>query len=168
MIKEALKIINGFKFQNCYLNHFNMLCRSGIMPEVRFNRGDARILLVIQLPVLLFPPPGPFDGLMQNFPLLIMLFTMPPPDPLLDIRHCLFPDTHNEWNGRNVYTLFQNHPYQFLRVVGEIPETFNEMLNTLYPRMVHPGAGRLHKLSPYNQLMLVLIWLKSYPCYVFL
>ena len=71
------------------------------------------------------------------------------------------------WRGRDVFRLFSSHRYEFYRATGETPETMMEI--NLIGNRIHDGnRGRPHKLSPRNRLMLVLLWLKNYPCYFML
>lgn len=73
---------------------------------------------------------------------------------------------HKSWDGKNVYKQYAKHPYEFCNVVGETVESFNELFASVHIELMKTKGGP--RLSPRNNLMMTLIWLRSYPTYTFL
>jgi hypothetical protein len=65
------------------------------------------------------------------------------------------------WEGRDVFSLFSDHPYGFF---GETPETMLSMLDEM-PMLFHRNKREEHKLSPRNRVLLYLLWIRTYPSY---
>lgn len=49
--------------------------------------------------------------------------------------------------------------------VAETEESFTSLLTLAVPSLVRTGRGRPRHLSPRNQILVTLLWLRSYPCY---
>lgn len=116
------------------------------------------------IPSLVNPPADP-SVIFQNTFNSVMVVIHPPPEPTLDIYHRVSEGRNEMWHGRDVFLIFSNHRYAFYRSCGETPETILQMLGTVGPRIHESRTGRPHRLSPINRLLLVLLWLRSYPCY---
>lgn len=127
------------------------------------RRRTAALLAVLSIP----PPPGDDVFLEILVQTIAALAQMPPGSPLT-VRHRLFGEINNVWEGKNVYGQFANHPYEFFQITGETPETMTEILNDLQPAFQRIRHNFIQTLSPINRVMLFMIWLRSYPCYMFL
>jgi hypothetical protein len=124
---------------------------------------DTRSLMTLLLSSIRTPPD---DVLFINRIIgMIQLLAIPPPDPVLELRYRLYPFIRNLWTGRDVFTMFSQHPREFFQVTGESLETFEGMYRELRGGLV---PERRHKLTPRNRLLLVLFWLKQYPTTGFL
>jgi hypothetical protein len=58
------------------------------------------------------------------------------------------------WEGRDVFSLFSDHPYGFFQITGEIPETMLSMLDDM-PMLFHRNKS----------VLLYLLWIRTYPSY---
>ena len=94
---------------------------------------------------------------------IIFVISKPPPDcdPLQDRRYRLHENAVHLWEGRDVFSLFSDHPYGFF---GETPETMLSMLDEM-PMLFHCNKREEHKLSPCNRVLLYLLGIRTYPSY---
>ena len=83
----------------------------------------------------------------------------------LSLRQRIFPHVDNNWPGIDCYTNFISHPYEFYLISGETEESFTDLFNDVSDVLQENTMPILHRLSLKNQLLLTLIWLRSYPCY---
>lgn len=118
---------------------------------------EAAILLFILMAI---PPPCPLDS--GNALLcLFVLLVMRPPEPLLDIRRRLLGNRQNIWRGRDLFAEYAAHPHEFFLVTSETLDSFNDMLTMLQRYKSFRDRG----ISIENKLMMVLMWLRTYPSY---
>jgi hypothetical protein len=98
---------------------------------------------------------------------IIFVISKPPPDcdPLQDRRYRLHENAVHLWEGRDAFCLFNDHPYGFLHITGETPETMLSMLDDM-PMLCHRSKRGEHKLSPRNRVLLHLLWIRRYPSYL--
>ena len=82
--------------------------------------------------------------------------------PSLNIKQRLFPELDIYFQWRDVFGMFWHQEYDFFEITSETPHTFISLSNEI--RL--PGSGRV--LSKENKLLLVFLWLRSYPSYHFL
>ena len=124
--------------------------------------NEEKRLLLAALPALLSPPPD-ITEFLQNLMGIIFVISKPPPDcdPLQDRRYRLHENAVHLWEGRDVFSLFSDHPYGFF---GETPETMLSMLDEM-PMLFHCNKREEHKLSPRNRVLLYLLWIRTYPSY---
>lgn len=115
----------------------------------------ARALIAI---TLVSPPDGDFRQLLAT---LLLLISQQPPTPITNIRNRLFGSLENHWMGRDVFSKFAEHPYEFFEITGETPELLLDILTNITPELQR--ENRPHILSPRNRVMLFMIWLRSYP-----
>lgn len=126
------------------------------------NNRMRRVLIVLLLSFADLPP-GSSHLLMQQVIGMLFLLAIPPLDPVLPLRHRLYPFAASTWRGRDVYSLFAEHPPELFGITGESIETFLDMHRNLHDDLV-PGSSRNpYRLSTHNRLLLVLYWLRQYP-----
>ena len=94
-----------------------------------------------------------------------MLFELvrPPPHKTLNVRYRLYEVIDEIYGKRNMLELLASHRFQFFQVTGETPETFLNLLGILNVR-----GYRSHTFSTKNRVLLVVIWLLTYPTYMML
>jgi len=146
--------------------------------ERRRRRRIFRISLLLTnvLPLMnLYQPSSvPFENCLQRLvPLLLVLISLGCPltysaTPLID-RLPFGP--HFPFNGRDVFTMYHHHRYLFWLNTGELPETLEQLVHDVTPELRrHNRDGNLRqrqrrgKLNLKNQVLLVMIWLRKYPC----
>ena len=97
---------------------------------------------------------------------IIFVISKPSPDcdPLQDRRYRLYENAVHLWEGRDVFSLFSDHPYGFFQITDETPEIMLFMLDDM-PMLFHRNKRDEHKLSPRNRVLLYLLWLRTYPSY---
>lgn len=127
--------------------------------------NEEKRFLLAALPALLSPPPD-ITEFLQNLMGIIFVISKPPPDcdPLQDRRYRLHENAVHLWEGRDVFSLFSDHPYGFFQITGETPETMLSMLDDM-PMLFHRNKREEHKLSPRNRVLLYLLWIRTYPSY---
>ena len=117
-----------------------------------------RTVLTI-LPTVIQPPPHVFDDL-QNVLLMVHLIAAMVWSPDTDIRFRLFGGDSNVYPGRDVFSYAANNRYNFHQITGESPESFIQLEYTL-----NIIPKREHKLSVRNRLLLMMMWVRTYPTY---
>lgn len=122
-----------------------------------------RRMLIVLLLYFADLPPGASDLLIQQLISLIYLLAIPPLDPVLPLRHRLYPFAVSTWRGRDVYSLFAEHPPELFGITGESIETFLDMHRTLHDDLVSQSSRNPYMLSTHNRLLLILYWLRQYP-----
>ena len=70
-------------------------------------------------------------------------------------------DERDVWQGNNLFEAYVAHPHEFFLVTSETIESFGEMVRNLRDINIFRNRG----LNFENKLLLVLMWLRSYPCY---
>ena len=75
-------------------------------------------------------------------------------------RLCM--DTRDVWQGRNLYATYVSHPHEFFLVTSETRESFEEMATSLRNLDIFRCRGLL---TLENKLLMLLMWLRTYPCY---
>ena len=116
------------------------------------------------LPVLAKPPPR-VHAMINAVTTVLMILIRPPPDPLLDIRRRLFPHADNNWEGADMFARLVGHPYKFHMIAAETPDTFIELCDLVTTYLRQHDMYKNNKLSVHYRLLLLLIWLRSYPTY---
>ena len=97
--------------------------------------------------------------------LLIQMVTLPPARSPSRWR-LRIPGENSWWEGRHVFTMFEKHQQELFDVAGETLDSFTEMVDTMTGLMyIHAPPRQSYRLSPKNRLLLVLMWLRSHPCY---
>lgn len=114
--------------------------------------------IIAALPALLKPPP--ITEPLRDLITLLLTMVLPPPEPMMDVKHRLFPNAFNVWEGRDVFAMLCQHQYIFSQVTGETPESLSSMVYD-----IHWIEDKPHKLSYLNRILLVVLWLRSYPSY---
>ena len=72
----------------------------------------------------------------------------------------------NHWTCSNLLEKWSRHRYECWHGTGETPETFLQMLGKVNDAMTSDdNDASIICLSPANQLLLTLIWLRQYPTY---
>ena len=73
--------------------------------------------------------------------------------------------------GRDVFIMYRQHRYLFWLNTGELPETLDQIVSDISPELRRNNRNgnirqrqRRGKLYITNQVLLVLIWLRKYPC----
>ena len=61
--------------------------------------------------------------------------------------------------------MFDKHPQELFDVVGEMLDSFTEMVDTMTGLMYIYAPPQSYRLSLRNRLLLVLMWLRSYSCF---
>ena len=118
---------------------------------------EAAILLFMLMAI---PPPCPLDS-EHALLCLCVLLAMPPPEPLLDIRRPLIGNRQDVWRDRNLFAEYAVHPHEFFLVSSETMDSFNDRLRSLQRQYSFRDRG----ISIENKLMMVLMWLRTYPSY---
>ena len=118
---------------------------------------EAAILLFMLIAI---PPPCPLDS-EHALLCLCVLLAMPPPEPLLDIRRPLIGSRQDVWRDRNLFAEYAAHPHEFFLVSSETMDSFNDRLRSLQRQYSFRDRG----ISIENKLMMVLMWLRTYPSY---
>lgn len=90
----------------------------------------------------------------------LISLVMPPPDPIINIRHRLFLGDYTVYNGRDLFSMYSGNRYQFHNITGETPESLRDLVTELQMR-----PPRNFKLSPPNRVLMVLIWIRCYPTF---
>jgi len=109
------------------------------------------------LPIATRPPPDYSNY--QNYMLVALIQTVvPPPDPLVDVRSRLLGELDNFYTGRDVFGSLSQQRYVFFETTGESPETLIDLVNLID---LHEAPDNV--LSLRNQILLITIWLRSYP-----
>jgi hypothetical protein len=103
--------------------------------------------------------PPDYEDFEQVFKNLILAMCRPPPNALMDLRNRLFSDYEAQYLGRNVFDLISSQRYEFFEITGESQETFIQLVNSV------PFSENNNTLSRRNSLLLVVIWLRTYPTY---
>lgn len=136
--------------------------------------------ILISLP----PPPCSFSnqlekvqGLLQNIPENLTIVP-PPPPPEVTLKAApsliqeFFPPLlefeKKQVNTEDVYEKLKKQPFTFYQMTGVTIEEFNDLYATLFLPLNKSRNNehyRSSKLSPYNKLLLTLIWLKTYKKY---
>ena len=80
--------------------------------------------------------------------------------PDTDIPFRLFGGDTNVYPGRDVFSHAANNRYNFHQITGESPESFIQLEYTL-----NITPKREHKLSVRNRLLLMMMWVRTYPTY---
>jgi hypothetical protein len=118
---------------------------------------------LLKVVTFLAQPSPDFEEYQRYIVNTILLLSRLPPDPPLDIKSRLVVDHDAQYSGRNVFGLFSRQRFQFFEITGESPETFVDLVNVL-----NIPETNNNLLSRRNRVLLVLIWLRSYPTYNFL
>ena len=113
--------------------------------------------------VLAKPPPS-VQEFSKAVGTVLMLSSRPPPAPILDIRRRIFSRMDNQWEGNNYCSSIINHPYEFYLVTGETPATFMELVQILADEVVDYARSQ-PKLDLRNRILILLLWLRTYPTY---
>ena len=100
-----------------------------------------------------------------DFDQLWFLFNAPFPN--LSSRRILFMDDGPQQSeGRDVFRGLSGNRLQFFDAAGETPETFLALFNAIRQTITQAtGIRTPTALTRRNQLLLTLIWLRSYPSY---
>ena len=61
--------------------------------------------------------------------------------------------------------MFEKHQQELFDVAGETLDLFTEMVDTMTGLLYIHAPPQSYRLSPKNRLLLVLMWLRSQPCY---
>jgi len=120
------------------------------------DRRRQMLALLMSIP----PPPDHNDFIEYVHSVLVTIICRPPPS--LNIKQRLFPELDIYFQGRDVFGMFWHQEYDFFEITGETPQTFISLSNEI----ILPGSARV--LSKENKLLLVFLWLRSYPSYHFL
>ena len=123
------------------------------------------------------PPPPPLHITSVGYDTLLLILQsiqalcIPPPDPIPRLRFRLTPhspDRQNHRTGSDVFAGWASHRYEFWNISGETPESFLNMLLDIMDRLVDGSDTDIMCVSPTNQLLITLMWLKQYPTYHFI
>jgi hypothetical protein len=115
---------------------------------------------LIQALIALVRPPPNFHEYQKFVVKLLLQIVQLPAEHTLSVQQRLFGEYDVECTGRNVFTLFSDHRYEFFEVTGEGPETFLELVNILPLREYGDNI-----LTKRNRVLLVVIWLRTYQTY---
>lgn len=121
-----------------------------------------RRILLRSLQALVQPPADALQFIHLVYIVLSILYGRPP-NPQADIRIRMFSGLNYNYLGRNVFESIAEQRYTFFEVTGETPETFIQLVNIL-----NLNVRRPHSLSVINRILLVIVWLRSYPCFTLL
>ena len=114
------------------------------------------------LPALVQPPPDA-TGYFEILCSAIVDIVQYPPYPLLSVHDRLFSNAANMYEGRDVFSTFSRHRAHFYEMTGETPETLIQLVN-----LVDLEANREHSLNALNRVLLIMVWIRSYPRYCML
>ena len=126
---------------------------------------------LMELLVLLTPPPpsdddddDDDDAELSDFLDILMIVPPPPDDSLESIRQRYFAGVeHGQWISMNLFESAIQHPYEFVRITGETPASFDRIYQVIAPRLGTPNLPR--NMDERNQILLCMMWLRSYPTY---
>ncbi|KAK3106435.1 hypothetical protein FSP39_019847 [Pinctada imbricata] len=119
---------------------------------------DTLSFVLSSIPALASCPPDPTE-IVEFLSYVLIICTMPPPDPLLDTRYRLF-------SPFQVFGLFSNERSVY-EITGETRSSIISMKEELSD-LLGQDPRHIHKLLTINRIFLFLIWLRSYPSYYFL
>lgn len=121
------------------------------------------------------PFPPPFPAWLMHFVIFIHLYHSQLPQNLIQRLFPWFRPTRNQ--GRDYYSVIKEDPRKLWYNTGETIESFENIVQTIgwevsAPRSVlrQPRTNRRRRclLDIHNRILLVLIWLRTYPTYAVL